>query len=95
MDSPATGCIVDAEQFALDNWQHITIAQTPQIARQRYVVAGMSRVVIAMLTACSMSLVDTFIIPFTYRLGPNLSSEHIHFISVALLTITAAVTILM
>ncbi|SFR36326.1 Na+/proline symporter [Yoonia tamlensis] len=115
--------------LAVDNWQRITIAQTPQIARQSYVVAGivcgfiygviclvgyfaspaqtmqaafemmlpagMGWVVIAMLTACIMSSVDTFIMPLTNGLGPNLSIKRMRFIVVALLTITAVVSILM
>lgn len=115
--------------LAVDNWQRITLAQTPQVARFSYAAAAlicgsvyavialagytapldqsmqarftglmptsMGWLVAAMLTACIMSSVDTFIMPLTSGLGRNLSIARMRAVITLLLTVAAGITILM
>lgn len=115
--------------LAVDNWQRITIASSPRVARQSYVIAGvacgvvyaviclagylsasgqsmqvsferlvpdgMAWVVAAMLTACIMSSVDTFIMPLTNGVGRQLRIGQMRAIIMLLLAAAALVTIAM
>ena len=115
--------------LAVDNWQRITIASSPSVARQSYLIAGvvcgmiyaviclagcfstngqtmqacfqslvpagMAWVVAAMLTACIMSSVDTFIMPLANGLGRHLRVGQLRVIITLLLITSAVVTIAM
>lgn len=66
-----------------------------QTSFQNLVPTGMGWVVAAMLTACIMSSVDTFIMPLANGLGRNLQIRQLRIVITLLLVTSAIVTIAM